>query len=332
MFTVRRSGAASSSTGSGTFPPRLASWTERFTVFSPAGFTLGWKAPIAQRGKQLQLSAGIYSGSPSSPPENSISTKKYLPNGKVLSPACLRRRKERWEFPGGPAVRHFNCSRLWSLVQIREGAPPGGWPESSTTTMSTLAQLRGCPRALLLTLILHPVFIFLLKASNFLSLSKVCRKLSSGKRALSQSLLLWVSYCLLSDCLLGSQGELVFAGVPGGASGKEPACQRGRLKRCGFNPWVGKIPWRRAWQPTPVLLPRESQGGGAWWATVQRVAKSRTRLKRVNTRAGWTEDRGLGSGVCCWDCTSKFHRSPTGRFSVLHTWVQLARKAGLLYL
>ena len=28
--------------------------------------------------------------------------------------------------------------------------------------------------------------------------------------------------------------------------------------RHGFNPWVGKIPWRRAWQPTPVFLPRES--------------------------------------------------------------------------
>ena len=31
-----------------------------------------------------------------------------------------------------------------------------------------------------------------------------------------------------------------------------------RHKRLGFNPWVGKIPWRRAWQPTPVFLPGES--------------------------------------------------------------------------
>ena len=30
--------------------------------------------------------------------------------------------------------------------------------------------------------------------------------------------------------------------------------------RPGFNPWVGKIPWRRNWQPTPVLLPRKFQG------------------------------------------------------------------------
>ena len=41
-------------------------------------------------------------------------------------------------------------------------------------------------------------------------------------------------------------------------SGKEPACQCRRLKRSGFNPWVGKIPWRRALQPTPVFLPGES--------------------------------------------------------------------------
>ena len=31
-------------------------------------------------------------------------------------------------------------------------------------------------------------------------------------------------------------------------------------KRGGFYPWVGKIPWRRAWQPTPVFLPGESHG------------------------------------------------------------------------
>ena len=30
--------------------------------------------------------------------------------------------------------------------------------------------------------------------------------------------------------------------------------------RCRFSPWVGKIPWRRKWQPTPVFLPRESLG------------------------------------------------------------------------
>jgi len=31
-------------------------------------------------------------------------------------------------------------------------------------------------------------------------------------------------------------------------------------KRLGLDPWVGKTSWRRAWQPTPVFLPGESQG------------------------------------------------------------------------
>ena len=43
-------------------------------------------------------------------------------------------------------------------------------------------------------------------------------------------------------------------GFPGGTSGKEPACQSRRLKRHGFDPWVGKIPWRRPCKPTPVFL------------------------------------------------------------------------------
>ena len=34
----------------------------------------------------------------------------------------------------------------------------------------------------------------------------------------------------------------------------------GRHRRRGFDSWVRKIPWRRAWQPTPVFLPGESQG------------------------------------------------------------------------
>ena len=42
-----------------------------------------------------------------------------------------------------------------------------------------------------------------------------------------------------------------------GASDKESACQ---FRRRRFVPWVGKIPWRRKWQPTPIFLPGESHG------------------------------------------------------------------------
>ena len=45
--------------------------------------------------------------------------------------------------------------------------------------------------------------------------------------------------------------------LPGWLSGKESTCQCGR---CGFDPWVRTIPWRRKWQPTPVFLPGESHG------------------------------------------------------------------------
>ena len=31
-------------------------------------------------------------------------------------------------------------------------------------------------------------------------------------------------------------------------------------QRPGFNPWVGKIPWTRKWQPSPVFLPGKSHG------------------------------------------------------------------------
>jgi len=33
-----------------------------------------------------------------------------------------------------------------------------------------------------------------------------------------------------------------------------------QCRRCGFDPWVRKIPWRRAWQPTPVFFPGKSHG------------------------------------------------------------------------
>ena len=49
-------------------------------------------------------------------------------------------------------------------------------------------------------------------------------------------------------------------GLPRWHSGKESACQCRRYKRLGFDPWVGKIPWRRKWQPTPVFLPGEFHG------------------------------------------------------------------------
>ena len=40
------------------------------------------------------------------------------------------------------------------------------------------------------------------------------------------------------------------------------------------SPWIGKIPWRRKWQSTPVFLPGESHGQRNWWAPVNRVTQN----------------------------------------------------------
>ena len=48
-------------------------------------------------------------------------------------------------------------------------------------------------------------------------------------------------------------------GFPGGSELRiHLPCRR--CRRLGFDPWVGKIPWRSSWQPTPVFSPEESHG------------------------------------------------------------------------
>ena len=54
--------------------------------------------------------------------------------------------------------------------------------------------------------------------------------------------------------------SIISLGFSGGASGKESACQCRKHKRCGFDPWVRKFPWRRKWQTTLVFLPGKFHG------------------------------------------------------------------------
>ena len=49
----------------------------------------------------------------------------------------------------------------------------------------------------------------------------------------------------------------------GGTGGNESACQYRRHQRCEFDPWVGKIPRSRKWQPSPVFSPGKFQGRGS---------------------------------------------------------------------
>ena len=64
----------------------------------------------------------------------------------------------------------------------------------------------------------------------------------------------------IQPCFRHTHHKWVAQATPGSTSGKEPTCQSRRHKRHGLIPWVGKIPWRRKWQPTPVFLPGKSRG------------------------------------------------------------------------
>ena len=107
---------------------------------------------------------------------------------------------------------------------------------------------RNFPRA-------HPNNIInnlLLRSLNINYFSTVCNsndevELLGSIWAKSLSMSSWVNLLLK-----------MYMGVPGGASGKEPTCRCRRHKRHGFDPWIRKIPWIRAWQPIPVFLPIDS--------------------------------------------------------------------------
>ena len=64
----------------------------------------------------------------------------------------------------------------------------------------------------------------------------------------------------LSKIQSHDHSPICLVGLPRWCSGQESACQCRRHKRCRFSPWVGKIPWRRKWQPTPVFLAGEFHG------------------------------------------------------------------------
>ena len=65
------------------------------------------------------------------------------------------------------------------------------------------------------------------------------------------------------------------------------------VKRCRFDPWFRKMPWRRKWQATPVFLPGESHGqrrlvGDSLWG--RRVRHDRAQAYQMaNTSQGWYE-------------------------------------------
>ena len=62
-----------------------------------------------------------------------------------------------------------------------------------------------------------------------------------------------------NELLLSNKQEQII-GLPRWTSGEESTCQCMRCKRLRLDLWVGKIPWRRKWQPTPLFLSGKSGG------------------------------------------------------------------------
>ena len=97
-------------------------------------------------------------------------------------------------------------------------------------------------------------------------------------------------------------------GVPGGTGSNEPTCHCRRSKRHGFDPWVRKIPWRRAWQPTPVFLPGESHGqrslaGCSPWGRTESDTAEATEHAPTWGKWGCPRRRGREGrslGFCWW--------------------------------
>ena len=93
--------------------------------------------------------------------------------------------------------------------------------------------------------------------------------------------------------------------IPGGTIGKESTCQCQRHKRCKFDPWVERLPWRKTWQPTAVFLSGKFQGQRSLAGYSPWGCKSQTRL------SNWTA-KTLTNTTCTHTHTyTHTHTHPT---------------------
>ena len=105
--------------------------------------------------------------------------------------------------------------------------------------------------------------------------------------------------------LAGSYGRYIFSLLRNlhtvlRASGKESTCYCRRLKRCGLDSWVGKIPWSRKWQPTQYSCLEYSMDR----ASEDKMTGWHHRFNGDELGQTLRNDEGQGDPVCC---------SPSGR-------------------
>ena len=116
--------------------------------------------------------------------------------------------------------------------------------------------------------------------------------------------------------------SLLSVGLCKWLSGKESACQCGK---CGFSPWVGKIPWRREWQPTPVFVPVKSHGwrslaGYSPWGSQE--SDTTERLRTHHCLWYWVTPPALGQGAPsqCVPLTPSFSSSQVHSSQGTFSW------------
>ena len=97
-----------------------------------------------------------------------------------------------------------------------------------------------------------------------------------------------VSFCVWLISL-----SITSLGLPWWLSGKESTCL---CRRCSFNLWVGKIPWRRKWQPTPVFLLGKFHGQRSL------VGLQPTGLQRIRHDLAAKPQHVLKVDPCCSRC------------------------------
>ena len=81
-------------------------------------------------------------------------------------------------------------------------------------------------------------------------------------------------------CHLGEAGT--YTGFPGGAKGKEPPANAGGIRDMGLIPGSRRFPEEENGNSLEYSCQENPRDRGAWWATVHRVTKSPTGLKRIS--------------------------------------------------
>ena len=110
---------------------------------------------------------------------------------------------------------------------------------------------------------------------------------------------------------------------------RESECQWRRCRRCGFVPWVGKMPWSRKWQPTPVFLPGKLHGertlaGHSPWGHQESDATEHARIHSV-----WTHLDNTNSSLQWVDLREGERRASLSRsllWDILNQWGSLLPK------